>query len=229
MLSGAASISINNTCQAPLGPQVNTTGSCQQSLTLDGFTGLAQASASASLTLGTNGQFSTFSFQQRVYATPLITHGTTVYPDYASSVMTAFAAFDIAGPSRPGYVELVTSGGVGHSGADDMGDATLSFCPAGPQSCIAADAHNFLNRVFATQIGGVFPTLSYSGDVWAYGEASEGTGGAGVDWSYQFRFFEADGSTPVAFSEAPEPVSFALAGLPLLWLAWRKYRSRSCE
>lgn len=43
----------------------------------------------------------------------------------------------------------------------------------------------------------------------------EGTTAGQLETEFQFRFFEADGSTPVAVSEAPEPSTSALAGLAL--------------
>jgi hypothetical protein len=82
-----------------------------------------------------------------------------------------------------------------------------------------------LNHTIPFELGGGFATLTYTAQAWARGDFSEGGGEGVVHGDYQFRFFEADGVTPVDFSDAPEPSTVGLFGLAAVLLCCT-YRQR---
>ncbi len=126
-----------------------------------------------------------------------------------------------AGPLRPGYLQAVASingwfdqngridANVGIPGSTQFTGARsyLAFCatPASPRSCgFHSEPHYFPNPV-PVNLGIPF---TFVANAYLASYASDNPpDSAFLDASYQFRFFEADGSTAVATTETPEPSS----------------------
>jgi uncharacterized protein (TIGR03382 family) len=73
--------------------------------------------------------------------------------------------------------------------------------------------------------------LQFSADATATADSgglasTSGEGDGAANATYIVEFFEANGVTPVAVSEIPEPASLALAVVGLLWLLRRGITAR---
>lgn len=159
------------------------------------------------------------------------TAGSTDVLDYHQAILTA-------GPERSGYLQIQTGGNGGFvtfsqgylhlgfaGGPVDGGIEIEAAC--GPQGCSPGNGYyGYNNRIPVTL--GTTMTLEAVGNI-AYcctiGPGLYFTGGS-VDGLFQLRFFESDGVTPVAVSDAPEPATWGMIGLTLVGAALlRKRRS----
>jgi hypothetical protein len=210
----AASINVSTLCDPlPTSPslQPNSPGSS----VCNSFSGNNGASAGAS---------ATFSLAPDGFAFSLSTSAisNTLSAGDASATASITAFLETAGPLRAGYVSItcpylacaVTDGGAaGGSFAFSIGSIAGGSC--GPTNCAnpplesieLGETLQFTAAAIASATSGGLATGSGEGD---------GVANA----SYTVEFFEANGVTPVALSETPEPGSAAVMGGGLVWLGW---------
>ena len=204
------------------------------------YAALASATANASFSLASdlNG-FSALSVNQDALARRGSDGNGYLVTSTADSQVSVNEALFTPGSVRSGFVQINATGSTGDIFREDYSDLDLSLGPIGV-GCI--------NQVFAASLcvlgpnGGVhnpptysFPingqyypftlgqafNFSYSGTAAGFSDAI-GDGEGSTNMQFQFRFFEADGVTPVAVEAAPEPGSLALLGVALGMLAVSK-------
>jgi hypothetical protein len=210
----AASISVSTLCdplQTSPSPQPNTPGSS----VCNSFNGNNGASAGASATFSLAPDGFTFSL-----STSAISN--TLSSGDASATASIAALLETAGPSRAGYVSItcpylqcaVTDGGAaGGSFAFSIGSIAGGNC--GPTNCANPPLES-IELGEALQFTATAIASATSGGL----AAGSGEGDGVAIASYTVEFFEANGVTPVAVSETPEPCSAALMGGGLMWLGW---------
>jgi hypothetical protein len=69
-------------------------------------------------------------------------------------------------------------------------------------------------------------TIEANGSTVNYASYLDGASGGSLSTTYNFRFLEADGLTPVTVTTAPEPVTYGLMGAALLLGGWLHRRKR---
>lgn len=147
-----------------------------------------------------------------------------------------------AGPVRPGYV-IIQAFSPNTLAVDGSGGQVVFNFPANSagtevgcsvqdgQECVPSNATiAALHPLNAISLG-VPVELTAQGSLTssAYNFPTENTTFGGVYGRYEFRFVEADGVTPVAVSETPEPSTVLLLGAPLLAVLARKKKVKSGE
>lgn len=127
-----------------------------------------------------------------------------------------------AGSIRPGYLILGVSSPGSHSASSGgaFGSVSFQFAPYGAASqisCLAIDRQCFPLNIFSVPvILGIPLELVANGTLIAVAQSPSETADVAENGQYQFRFVEANGVTPVAVSETPEPSSALLFGTALL-------------
>ena len=208
-----------------------------------GGTAYAMAMANAAFSLASDpNSFSSLSTGQSASATGAVTpsggSGT------ALSLVSVNEALLTTGSVRSGFVQVIIAGGSDYYYGDGQMDLSLGSvtvrCPGNRfalTGCILSAAPytppeynvpvfpSSLQEEFAFTLGQPF-NFNFSGKASAYGNTGPPSGGDAFI-QFQFRFFEADGVTPVAVA-APEPATFALFGIALGVLAAGKGKLRRC-
>ena len=139
-----------------------------------------------------------------------------------------------AGPIRPGYLQLQFSGSVSYI-YDGSGAITTGIVNINPNSSLpqftceeygGCTGNAFLqhNLLIPFTLGKAF-TIEASGYFDAYAYCNDGISGGSAESNYQFRFLEADGTTAVEVSQAPEPSTCLLLAVP--FCAGLVYRKRA--
>ncbi len=159
----------------------------------------------------------------------------------ASAALNYTDTFLMGGPARPGYLQvnlLLNGGGLIDSGGENM-NVNLSSAPANVpppnvtcsigQGCYVPSFW-YQSLLVPYTLGGTI-TLSAEGYIFADADFNTGQNGGQDIIDYRFRFFEADGVTPVSISETPEPATLGLLGVSLLalWLIKRQARTKTYE
>jgi hypothetical protein len=216
----AASISVSTLCD-PLPtsptPQPNTPGSTSCN-SFNGNNG-ASAGASANFFLAPDG----FTFS---LSTSAISN--TLSSGDASANASITALLETAGPLRAGYVSItcpylqctVTAGGAA-SGSFAFSIGSVSGENCGATNCVNPPLESI-------ELGETleFTATALAGATSGGLAAGSGEGDGVANATYTVEFFEANGVTPVAISETPEPDSLALLGGGLVGLTCAKWRSR---
>jgi hypothetical protein len=212
----AVSISVSASCNAnpPTGSST-ITQSGPNSVECESPAGLmppmASSQASASFSLLANGftvsiQTSAFGQQPAMAPNPI-----------ADANASITASLEALGPLRPGIVEI--SSPIHFPFSDDLGlsqsQSTFSFGTI-DGTCIAPTCIEPAT-VQTIELGEPIE-LQASASVTATSTIFDGEGDAGNSMIYTLRFFETDGVTPVAVTEAPESCTFLPIGLGLLLL-----------
>lgn len=138
------------------------------------------------------------------------------------------------GAPREGFIQVQVRGG----GDSDGGGSAHVTMPAGldptislSPGCVAfacgpnQDYYTHYSRI-PFDLGQAFPiamTVRVYGDEIPNYDAIVGS----VGMTYDFRFFEADGVTPVAVTATPEPATWSLLGLTLSGVALLKQRRQA--
>ncbi len=186
----------------------------------------ASASAQVYLSLSTTGGYNILSVNSA---------GSAVFPGLGGSSAvsqstTEFAEYlQSAGPVRAGYLEVLPNefSGIGAGFGTDRFNVSISsgsslYPPvlAGADNVTPTFPYSLYNnpdgspKLVPTLLG-VPLLLSGMTTASAAADFSDGSGAGRAIVNYGFRFFEADGTTPVAVSETPEP-STLLLGIPVL-------------
>lgn len=206
---------------------------------------LAMATANASFSLASDpNSFSSLSADQDVGAGLTFDKNGQYITSRAGSDVSVKEALFTTGPVRPGFVQISASGQRtsnfrGSSGTLDVlfghiavschdnGFGSVASCILWPNGEHSVPAYLLpvSGQSYPFTLGQVF-NFSYLGSAGA--DSLPGYGGFGADASvqFQFRFFEADGVTPVSVEAVPEPGTFALFGVAwgLLAAVKRKFR-----
>jgi hypothetical protein len=138
--------------------------------------------------------------------------------------------FVTTGPERPGFIEVKPNGNASGIEARTEGRFTVpaatngqsisAGCSAqGPEGQCTNPGYFEHYRLFPVLLGTSLP-ISFRGLAIATSNAQNGGGGATFNYEYNFRFFEADGVTPVAVTETAEPKTLGMVFSPLLFLAY---------
>jgi len=216
----AASISVSTLCD-PLptspSPQPNTPGSSS----CNSFNGNNGASAGAAATFSLAPDGFTFSL-----STSAISN--TLSSGDASASASIAELLETAGPLRAGYVAItcpylqctVTDGGAA-SGSFAFSIGSISGGNCGATNCTNPPLESI-------ELGETlqFTATALAGATSGGLAVGSGEGDGVANATYTVEFFEANGVTPVAVSETPEPGSLALMGGGLMWLTgaqwWRR-------
>ncbi len=237
---------VSVTCGAPLTSSVTSDSSL--SATCTSFTnghsysgGGATASASVVLQLAANAaNFSSLVTSQSANAQQAPRQSqdlfgaaaqTSIAINYSTTLVTG-------GPVRSGFLQIeaygsgasfydggatMTSGIVPASGSAYQTEIT---CYANSSYCTPGTAYYLYNSLIPVTLGTAF-TLEANGETTNWAAGFDGFSGGSLGTTYDFRFLEADGTTAVAVSQAPEPVTVGLVGLAFGALGiFRKTRSR---
>lgn len=154
--------------------------------------------------------------------------------DSNATAFASYLAFFLpSGPVRQGYLQFLAEGGADHpySGITH-GSASLTtidgsyaanlFCNGGGSGTCSGNQPEFTNHALVPYTLGTAFSLNGAADSQQYVSRNVGESGGAVNITYQFRFFEADGVTPVAVTELPEPSSFLMVPAFLAVLFWKK-------
>lgn len=236
------------TCAAPLSSTVtsgsNLNASCT-SLTngYSDFGGAATAAASVALQIAGNGaDFSSLSTYQSAFAqeAPPQSRGDLFGPAAQSSARINYSTtLYTGGSNRSGYLQVqaygyganfydggatMTSGIVAASGSPYQTQIT---CYSNSGYCTPGTAYYAYNQLIPVTLGTTF-VLEANGATTNWAAAFDAFSGGYLSTVYDFRFLEADGTTPVGVSEAPEPVTVAMTGVGIgaLGLFLKRKRSR---
>lgn len=217
----ASTLNIVTTCNPPGGPSIVTNTGCSSIVSAPNHG--ASASASVAMTTASNpAAYSNLSIQQTVFANGLVAGAATWVPASASSQVNYASTLLTAGPPRAGYIQLAVSGSYLFSPGNVGGGGIIT----GPQAlngfslnvaCLSANTcpnpPYIAQNTFAFELGTAFP-LNYAALLFANSaNDADGPSGTTLNLTYQVRFFESDGITPVAVSEVPEPAVFSLLSL----------------
>ena len=221
MVSSPTNCAINSPNNAP----PNTVASAAANITINQLTALPSSGGLNSFTVDVAGSATAIPVSN-IGAGPNI--GSS-----AASTATITYQFLTGGPVRPGVITLSSSVRNLQSGPGNDSDRVAVSIGNLADDCGGIDGicNGFLSalgpRSFGFTLGNTF-TFSFSENFQAIGDPySEGTGFASGAAGITFQLFEADGRTPIAFSNAaPEPSSFSLLLLaaPAAWLYWRRQR-----
>ena len=206
-----------------------------------GIPDFASATANASFSLADNpSDFSSLSVDQHADASPGFNNaGAPFAISSARSQISVNETLFTTGSVRSGFVQVSATGSStgdfrGSSGSLDLSLASIAVSCFGSGQAAATcvlwpnGAHSIPGYVLPVSLqyypftlGQAF-NLSYSGS--AGGDSTPlGSANGYADLQFQFRFFEADGVTPVTVEAVPEPATFALFGVALgAFIAGRK-------
>jgi hypothetical protein len=202
---------------------------------LSGFSGV-NASSQVSFSLAGNAtDFTDLHFTQSAIArAPL---GAPYYgplPIAISSASLTGVTLTTAGPDRAGLIQVlytpmvtVTSDGInGNYSVSLPGVPTVGCNLTGVTSADACQQYvqNFQNHLFSFDLGTQFD-FNLAGVLTAYGNSDNSNASGYADVDYRFRFFEADGLTPVAVQlVTPEPASWTLLVVGVLLIIFGRCR-----
>ncbi len=128
-----------------------------------------------------------------------------------------------AGPVRDGYVQITGDGSSTYfyDGQGEMTSGIVSANASSPLTEISCAAnsvtgcapgphyYSVMNPLIPISLGTNI-NLAATGFVNDWVGPLDGQSGGELDTTFQFRFFEADGVTPVAVSDVPEPATWGL-------------------
>jgi len=223
----AATITIETTCQPAQQAAFTTNNGCSVPMVppTPGHVGggAVTATGSASFTLApTAADWSTLQVYAMTLAYPLDAstrdQPALFYTTQASSQVTFSTVLTTTGPVRPGYVRIEAYDSGSHAAGVDGNSGSLTF------GSMVTGNNGTAYHTFSITLGESF-NLQYVATAFAYGTFTDGPGYAATDYHAQFRFFEADDTTPVAVSESPEPSTFVFLGFDLLGFGWWGKRS----
>jgi hypothetical protein len=221
------------TCAAPLSSSV-TSGSISAasctSLT-NGYSysgGGASATANVALQLAVNGaDFSSLSTDQYAYArqAPRQSADDLFGPAAASSILIGYSStLSTGGPVRLGFLQIEAYGvGAGFNDGGASMTSGILLDPASPYQtevtcysnsgyCTPGIGYYTYNSLIPVTLGTAF-TVEANGGTTDWASAFDGSSGGSLRTQYNFRFLEADGSTAVQVSPAPEPLTIGMVGL----------------
>lgn len=228
---GSASTVTSTSCQTNLGT-VDATSSCSLAGSAGGSApgdvdGLASASASGGYTVSGNNIAVTAAVSATAYPTLIGLFGGA--DSSAGANVDITASFLVSG-SGTAFVQLTQPAfAFEDTYGEDFATLTLQFgnyldvtCSADPigSPCTVA-GYPFPAMKIPTNVP---ITLTFTTAAYAAGDPFDGAGGAGDVGSLELSFFAADGKTPVAVTETPEPGLFGMVlmgGLFLLLVARR--------
>ena len=238
LIGNAATTTITNTCMPPMGTPVTGSANCSTFPSSGGYDPGASASASVSLSIAVNAAndsvFSTKSTVNAngVYSDPSETHW---LPALAQSLISFNDTLITAGDPRSGFIQVNVTGSSLYSAGMETGGGVLSL-PSAADGTLLSDSCSlyncpyppfFIYNTFPFKLGVAFP-ITYSASLLSdSASAVDGPSSADIQLNYGFRFFEADGVTPVAVSETPEPSGFALLSVSGLGLFYALRRHRN--
>ena len=217
---------VSTTCSPVPTPSANQPSSWLSACTgSDSLTGAeASAVAQATFTFSHDGGLNGLHIEQHVSATFGAFPGAVVagVGGSATSSISYSGTFLTAGPLRAGYLELVGSASVERP---DNGQAglTISMSPFDaslPTPALSCGLYGCSLGYYSSHplvpftLGTSF-TLTASGSLFSSASFLDGSSEGSQSADFGLRLFEADGVTPVALSEVPEPSSLALFGLSL--------------
>lgn len=242
-LSFGAPITVS--CSAPLSTGVTSSGASAASCTsyANGYSysgGGANATANVALQLAANGSdFSSLSTYQSVYArqAPRQTNSLFGAPA-ASSISVAYSStLSTDGPVRAGYLQIqgygfgsnIYDGGASMTSGivlgGNSGYQTAVTCYSNSSYC-SPGTNYYGNTLIPVTLGTAF-TIQANGGTTDFAANFDGSSGGSLTTMYNFRFLEADGTTPVLVSQTPEPATMSLIGLAFgSLLVLRKARTR---
>ena len=229
------------------GSTVTNSQSCSlQSVVQQPFGSAATASAAvnASFSLADNpNSYSSVSITQNASAGPGMDNNAHIIVANAGSQALVNETLFTAGYVRPGFVQIIASASsqfvLRYSGATQIlslgniyvdctdelffADA-CTFFPNGDHN-LGGSSQLPSGEEYPFTLGQAF-NLNYLGSTGASAYFSDAGSVTDSSIQFQFRFFEADGATPVAVEATPEPNTFALFGVALgaLVISKRRYQ-----
>lgn len=234
----AATISLSTSCfpGAAQTPNVNPTpypySACRS---LDSYTGGGATAFSQVYYKGATqaGDWNTLHIVQDVYAIYAHLHDTdlTGAPSSAAqSSLSYHGDYLTSGPVRQGFLQINLSGYSGDPYSGYMNATILLSMPDGSPSAnidcydglCHGNSHEFYSGGLIPYVLGTSFSLDGTGNALASAGFNDGSSAGDTNLSYNFRFFEADGVTPVSVSEIPEPASVSLVLVSLAALLWRR-------
>ena len=246
-VSGTPVVSV--TCMPPLSAAVSssvtaTSATCNSFGNGVSSAGGASASGQVNLLLAANAaDFSSLSTYQYANAQQAVPQGPggAVGAGATSSVTIAYSQTLVtAGTMRSGYVQLEAygSGASFYDGGAFMtsgltintnpftGSPVTEFaCVSILSFCTPGSAYYDYHSLIPVTLGSML-TIEANGGTVNYASFLDGASGGSLSTTYNFRFLEADGLTPVTVTTAPEPVTYGLMGAALLLGGWLHRRKR---
>jgi hypothetical protein len=237
---------VSVTCGAPLSSAITSGSSLSASCTslTNGYSysgGGASATANVALQLAANGaNFSSLTTYQSAYAQQAPRSANSLFgPAADSSIAVSYTnTLTTSGSVRSGYLQIqgygygsnfydgaatMTTGIVVGSGSPYQTEVT---CSANSGYCTPGTGYYNYYSLIPVTLGTAF-TIEANGGTTDWASGFDGLSGGSLNTVFNFRFLEADGRTPVAVSEAPEPMTVGMVGLALSSVAiFRKRRSR---
>jgi len=239
---------VSVTCGAPLSSSVTSSATLAAGCTslTNGYSysaGGAAAMANVALQLAANGaDYSSLSTYQCAYAqqAPRQSADDLFGPAAQTSIAVAYTStLSTGGPVRSGYLQI-EGYGIGANFYD--GGATMRSgiqvgsgspyqteisCYSNSSYCNPGTGYSNTHSLIPVTLGTAF-ILEANGATNNWASGSDGYSGGSLRTVYNFRFLEADGLTPVAVSEAPEPLTIGLVGLAfgVFGMLRRKARNR---
>src|SRR3954447_12088698 len=208
--------------------------------------GGASATGQVSLVIAANAaDFSVLSTYQYAYAQQGVPQGVSNGRGAtgASSVTIAYSQDVVtAGTTRSGYVQIEAygSGASFYDGGASMtsglrintdpyngSPATEVTCQSSLSYCTPGT--RYYNRYSLIPVTlGIALTIEANGSTVNYASYLDGASGGSLSTTYNFRFLEADGLTPVRVTPAPEPATCGLMGAALVLAGWVHRRKVKC-
>lgn len=229
ILQGAPMVSV--TCSAPLSASVSSSGAgsagCTSFANGQSYAGGgATATAQVNLQLATSAaDFSSLSTYQSAYARQGPRPQNEPFGPAAGNFITINFSDTLvtAGASRSGYLQIqgYGSGASFYDGGASMTSGLLLngaaatteiSCYSNSSYCTPGTGYYNTYTLIPVTLGTAI-TIEANGHTNNSASAFDGSSGGSLSTTYQFRFLEADGVTPVSVSEAPEPATLGLLSL----------------
>ena len=190
--------------------------------------GGASATANVALQLAANGpDFSSLTTYQYAYAQQAPRQSTNSF--FGAAAQTSIAVsysstLSTGGPVRSGYLQIegygyganFNDGGASMTSGILLGSGNLYqteiTCYSNSSYCTPGIGYYTYNSLIPVTLGTSF-IIEANGSTSNAAAGFDGLSGGSLNTVYNFRFLEADGVTPVAVSQVPEPVTVGLVGL----------------